>query len=129
MFSKCSIIGYTVKHNLEGNDMKSKIIMIVLAASMLFSTALKAESSYLGIGNDKYAHFGIAYAGQTLLYGVAQKTMKLDKTDALIVSALGMFAAGVLWQATWKSSIDKGDILAGTLGQAAAVTTILTFDF
>jgi hypothetical protein len=109
--------------------MKTKISVILLAASMLLCTNLKAESNYLGIQTDKYAHFGIAYAGQTVLYGIAQKKMKLDKTDSLIISALGMFAGSVLWETFASKQIDKGDILAGTLGQAAAITTVLVFDF
>lgn len=109
--------------------MKTKIGIILLAASMLLCTTTKAEDGHFGIGTDKFAHFGIAYAGQTVLYGVVKKQMKLDQIDSLIISSLGMFAAGILWETFSSSRIDKKDILANTAGQAAAATTILIFDF
>jgi len=109
--------------------MKFKIGIVLLAASMFLCTTVKAENGHFGIETDKFAHFGIAYAGQTVLYGIAKKQMKLDQIDSLIISSLGMFAAGVLWETFASSKIDKKDILANTVGQAAAITTILVFDF
>jgi len=60
------------------------------------------------IPTDKAAHFGVSYALQTVGYGTL-KSRGFDKTDSIIPN--------------------KGDVLANTLGQAAAVTTIITFDF
>lgn len=109
--------------------MKTKISIILLFFSIFLCTSAKAENGHFGIGTDKFAHFGISYAGQTVLYGVAKKQMKLDQIDSIIISSLGMFAAGVLWETFSSDKMDKKDILANTLGQAAAVTTILVFDF
>lgn len=109
--------------------MKTKIITILLFFSIFLCTTTKAENGYLGIETDKFAHFGISYVGQTVLYGIAKKQMKLDQLDSIIISSLGMFAAGVLWETVINDKMDKKDILANTVGQAAAITTILVFDF
>ena len=107
----------------------TKNIIFILLISFFMCTSVKAEDGHFGIGTDKFAHFGVSYAGQTVLYGIANKNMNLDKFDSLIISSLGMFAAGVLWETFSSDKMDKKDILANTLGQAAAVTTILVFDF
>jgi len=80
------------------------------------------------IPTDKAAHFGVSYALQTVGYGTL-KSRGFDKTDSIILSAIATFGLGVCWEAFGPTPPSKGDILANTLGQAAAVTTIITFDF
>jgi hypothetical protein len=80
------------------------------------------------IPTDKAAHFGIAYAIQTTGYGLL-KGKGFDKADSIILSALATFGVGVCWEAFGPTPVSKGDVLANTLGQAAAITTIISFDF
>lgn len=81
------------------------------------------------IPTDKAAHFGVAYAAQIITYGAIKNQLKLDQVDSAILSTLGVFAAGVLWETLGSTRMDKGDIFANSVGQALAVTTIFTFDF
>ena len=62
--------------------MKTKIVTILLAASIFLCTSAKAENGHFGIGTDKFAHFGISYAGQTVLYGVAKKDRKSTRLNS-----------------------------------------------
>lgn len=101
----------------------------VLAAMLLF--LLLASWSAKGdnlIPTDKAAHFGISYTLQTAGYGIL-KSRGFDSTDSIILSALATFGLGVCWEAFGSTPPNKGDVLANTLGQAASITTILTFDF
>jgi len=99
----------------------------ILAFLILFGIATIAKPDNI-IPTDKAAHFGVSYAIQTTSYGVL-KHQGFDQMDSIILSALLTFGAGVCWEAFGPTPVSKGDVLANTLGQAAAVTTILTFDF
>lgn len=99
----------------------------ILALLILFGIVSFSRADTI-VPTDKVAHFGTAYAIQTVGYGVL-KTKGFDRTDSIILSALSTFALGVCWEAFGPTAPSKGDILANTLGQAAAITTVLTFDF
>lgn len=88
----------------------------------LFSPVAKA------IETDKAAHFGISYAAQTFTYGFAKKALRLNKTEALIFSAFAVLVISTAKEYT-DSRVDGRDILANSLGTAAASATILMFDF
>ena len=111
--------------------MKSKIVTILLAASIFFCIPNKAraESKYLGVPVDLYAHFGVAYALQTVAYGIAKKDLHLNKEDSLIISGLIVFAGGVFWGTIISGKYDTNHVLANSLGQAASIGTVLHFDF
>lgn len=100
----------------------------ILAILIFFGIALSARGEGGVLATDKVAHFGLSYAIQTTGYGILKEN-GFDKVDSVILSALGTFALGVCWEAFGPTPPDKGDILANSLGQAAAITTILRFDF
>lgn len=100
----------------------------ILAFLLFFGIALSARGEGGIVPTDKVAHFGLSYAIQTTGYGVL-KNQGFDKVDSVVLSALGTFALGVCWEAFGTTPPNKGDVLANTLGQAAAITTIITFEF
>mgnify|MGYP003336575282 FL=1 len=99
----------------------------ILAFLILIGIAGFSRADNL-IPTDKAAHFGISYTLQTAGYGIL-KSRGFDSTDSIILSALATFGLGVCWEAFGSTPPNKGDVLANTLGQAASITTILTFDF
>ena len=101
----------------------TKIIALLLFLGTI--VGVRGEGGILT--TDKVAHFGLSYAIQTASYGALKNDF--DRVDALILSTLGTFAAGICWEAFGSTPPNKGDILANTLGQAAAVTTIIRFEF
>lgn len=111
---KCPNCGFTIKPQVL-----AFLLFVVVAA------VAKADNI---IPTDKVAHFGVAYAVQTAGYGLL-KNKGFDKADSIILSALATFGVGVCWEAFGPTPVSKGDVLANTLGQAAAITTIISFDF
>jgi predicted nucleic acid-binding Zn ribbon protein len=99
----------------------------ILAILILLGIAGLARADHI-IPTDKAAHFGISYALQTTGYGVL-KGKGFDKTDSIILSARATFGLGLCWESFGPTPPNKGDVLANTLGQAAAITTIISFDF
>jgi hypothetical protein len=100
----------------------------ILAILIFFGIAFAARADDGLIPTDKVAHFGLSYAIQTTGYGILKEN-GFDKVDSVIMSALATFALGVCWEAFGPTPPNKGDVLANSLGQAAAITTILRFDF
>lgn len=100
----------------------------ILAFLLFLGIAISARGDDGLIPTDKVAHFGMSYALQTAGYGLL-KSKNFDKADSIILSALATFGVGICWEAFGPTPVSKGDVLANTLGQAAAITTILTFDF
>jgi hypothetical protein len=100
----------------------------ILAILIFFGIAIASRADDGLIPTDKVAHFGLSYAIQTTGYGILKEN-GFDKVDSVIMSALATFALGVCWEAFGPTPPNKGDVLANSLGQAAAITTILRFDF
>lgn len=111
---KCPNCGYIIKPQ-------------ILAVLFLFGIVSFSRADNI-IPTDKVAHFGLSYAIQTTGYGVL-KAKGFDQTDSIILSALATFGLGICWEAFGPTPVSKGDVLANTLGQAAAITTILSFEF
>ena len=105
----------------------SKIKPQILVFLILFGFCQFSRADNI-IPTDKAAHFGISYAVQTTGYGVL-KGKGFDKIDSIILSSLATFGLGVCWEAFGPTPPNKGDVLANTLGQAAAIITIISFDF
>lgn len=114
---KCPNCGMVIKPQV--------LAYLLIGAFLLLSTPSKAQEHF--IPTDKAAHFGVSYALQTTGYGILKT--KFEPSDALVLSALATFGLGICWEAFGPTPVSKGDVLANTLGQAAAITTILTFDF
>ena len=113
---KCPNCGFIVR--------PQALLLLLLLLSIPFIA--KADNGL--IPTDKVAHFGVAYAIQTAGYGLL-KNRGFDKTDTIILSALATFGLGICWEAFGPTPVSKGDVFANTLGQAAAIATILRFDF
>lgn len=109
-----------------GMIVRPQILALLALFLIMFSGPVKGDGGMLA--TDKVAHFGMSYALQTAGYGLL-KSKNFDKADSIILSALATFGIGVCWEAFGPTTVNKGDVLANTLGQASAVTTILTFDF
>jgi hypothetical protein len=105
---------------------RPQILALLALFLIMFSGPVRGDGGILA--TDKVAHFGLSYAIQTTGYGILKEN-GFDKVDSVILSALGTFALGVCWEAFGPTPPNKGDILANSLGQAAAITTILRFDF
>lgn len=77
------------------------------------------------------AHFGLSYALQIGAYGIASRALRLDDTDALILSAVTVFAAGAARQVLSAGSgpVNTRGLWQNALGIAAAAGTIWVFDF
>jgi len=101
--------------------------MLALIATLMLLLSGSARGDNI-IPTDKVAHFGTAFAIQTVGYG-ALRFKGFDRTDSIVLSALATFGLGVCWEAFGPTPVSRGDILANTLGQAAAITTVLSFDF
>jgi len=106
-----------------GTIIKPQILALLLLLGV--ASFSKADNP---IPTDKVAHFGTAFAIQTVGYG-ALRFKGFDRTDSIVLSALATFGLGVCWEAFGPTPVSRGDILANTLGQAAAITTVLSFDF
>lgn len=100
-----------------------KLILAMLICGII--PLAKADSI---VATDKAAHFGLSFAAQTVAYGYL-KSQQYNKIDALVLSGVGVFATGLLWELVGSTGVSKNDILANTLGQAASAYTILKFDF
>ena len=87
----------------------------------LFSLPARADT-------DKAAHFGVAYAAQSLTYGFAKKAFRLNRTEALIFSAFTVLVVSTAKEVTDRK-FDAGDVRANMLGIATASATVLIFDF
>lgn len=100
----------------------------ILAILIFLGLASIAKAENRIIPTDKAAHFGVSYTLQTVGYGVF-KSQGYDQADSLAFSFLGTFAVGVAWELLGSKPVSRGDVLANTLGQAASIATVLSFEF
>jgi hypothetical protein len=109
------------------------LIALVALIAMLAAQNCKAESVPDQSTHD-WDHIGTAYAIQTFTYGLSKNAFHLQTGDAIIFSA---FLTGILTftysyvtaQASNATALPMHDVLMNSIGQGAAVGTILMFKF
>ena len=111
--------------------MKSKFVILLVFSLIFFTTPnkSKAESHYLGVPVDLYAHFGVAYALQTVSYGFFRKDVGISQGDSIAAATFLVFTAAAIWGIAINGNYDAKHLIANSLGQAAAGITIVHFDF
>lgn len=87
------------------------MIATTLATLILTSNPLQTH-------RDKVTHFGVAFAGTTVLDFACNEMFDNAKQECLLASNAAMLAAGILWEI--EGNRDINDLGANVLGQAGA---------
>jgi hypothetical protein len=101
----------------------NKVFTILAIVFMLYSANAQ------GIGTDKYAHLGVAYATNTFLYGWMHKRMGMPTMASCIFSAAIVSFAGIVKEGFVDAHPDMDDMIANEVGIGLSVGTILLFNF
>jgi len=107
------------------------VLLAVLLGALLYSPGAKGSSP------DKAAHLGVSYALTVSTYGLFRRALtSVNRTDTLtsgerIGAALFAGSLSMLVGASFEAvgNGDKEDLLYDAIGNAAAVGTIMMFEF
>lgn len=113
----------------KGPSPKRPYSLLWLALVLLTALALLLPSNALASdGTDKAAHLGVSYAINTISYGLVKGAFRLDRTQALVVSAFTTLLVGAVKE-SMDRDFDAGDMGHNILGTALSVGTVLVFEF